>query len=46
MKNSVSPKMPFNPIIKMIQDKKKIMVAISKGKKLSTVKGVNFVYFI
>ncbi len=40
---SVSPRNASNPIMKMIQDKKKIMVAIKKGKKLSSVKGVKFV---
>ncbi|WP_165456437.1 hypothetical protein [Pedobacter kyonggii] len=32
-----------NPLIKMIEDKKRIVNAIREGKDLSKLKGINFV---
>ncbi|HEY8784765.1 MAG TPA: hypothetical protein VIM16_24280 [Mucilaginibacter sp.] len=33
----------FNFIVKVIEDKKKIVEALKKGKKLSTLKGIKIV---
>jgi len=43
-KNTVSePKKDSNPIIQMIEDKKRIVKAIKNGESLSTLKGIKIV---
>jgi hypothetical protein len=43
-KNTGSGSKQFkNPIIQMIEDKKRIVKAIKEGKSLSTLKGIKFV---
>ena len=41
--NKVKEKSCVNPLVKMMQDKIKIMHAIKNGKDLSTLKGVKVV---
>lgn len=44
MENKHSKSLSYkNPIMQMIDDKKRIMNAIKNGKKLSSIKGVKFV---
>ncbi len=43
MDKKVKEKSYINPLIKMMADKKKIIIAIREGKALSTLKGVKIV---
>jgi len=43
VKGKDSQKSVSNPLIKLVEDKKRVISAIREGKDLSKLKGINFV---